>query len=172
MSGDGLVYGHAYSLLDVVDNVAGTGIDLVQLRNPWGSGEWTGDWSDNSPKWRQYPQVKAALHEVARDDGIFWMEKKDFCDRYDSIFVCLSAEAIAERQKWRSKQASTQPALFTSSHARSQYALNFDPTASPHRPIPEIYPLLRRPESRRNGPKVLPSFPPTAWMLRSQSGPS
>ena len=104
VSGDGLVYGHAYSLLEISDNVAGTGIDLVQLRNPWGSGEWTGDWSDNSVKWQQYPQVKAALHEVAKEDGMFWMEKTDFFGRFDSIFVCLSTEAIAERQKWRGKQ--------------------------------------------------------------------
>ena len=34
--------GHAYSLLEVADDVCGTGIDLVQLRNPWSGGEWKG----------------------------------------------------------------------------------------------------------------------------------
>lgn len=29
---------------------------LVQLRNPWGKGEWAGDWSDSSYKWTD--QVK------------------------------------------------------------------------------------------------------------------
>ena len=24
---------------------------LVKLRNPWGKGEWKGDWSDDSYKW-------------------------------------------------------------------------------------------------------------------------
>lgn len=24
---------------------------LVKLRNPWGKGEWKGDWSDESYKW-------------------------------------------------------------------------------------------------------------------------
>lgn len=24
---------------------------LVKLRNPWGKGEWRGDWSDDSYKW-------------------------------------------------------------------------------------------------------------------------
>jgi len=26
---------------------------LVCLRNPWGSSEWTGDWSDESEKWNK-----------------------------------------------------------------------------------------------------------------------
>lgn len=26
-------------------------------RNPWGSMEWTGDWSDNSPLWTEEMQV-------------------------------------------------------------------------------------------------------------------
>jgi len=26
------------------------------MRNPWGTGEWTGDWSDKSKKWT--PQLK------------------------------------------------------------------------------------------------------------------
>jgi len=29
---------------------------LVELRNPWGSGEWTGAYSDNSPEWT--PELK------------------------------------------------------------------------------------------------------------------
>lgn len=27
-------------------------VNLCQLRNPWGHGEWTGDWSDKSDKWK------------------------------------------------------------------------------------------------------------------------
>jgi hypothetical protein len=40
----GIVKGHAYSLLDVIEI---DGNRLVQLRNPWGNdAEWKGDWGD------------------------------------------------------------------------------------------------------------------------------
>jgi hypothetical protein len=33
---DGIVDNHAYSVIDCVNNAAGTGMDLIQVRNPWG----------------------------------------------------------------------------------------------------------------------------------------
>jgi hypothetical protein len=33
---DGVVDNHAYSIIDVLNNVAGTNIDLILVRNPWG----------------------------------------------------------------------------------------------------------------------------------------
>ena len=44
---NGLVAGHVYSLLRVVD---AWGNRLVCLRNPWGSDEWTGKYSDQNKK--------------------------------------------------------------------------------------------------------------------------
>jgi len=49
-SEDGIVFGHAYSVIDIKD------IDnnrLIKLRNPHGnrSAEWKGDWSDGSLLW-------------------------------------------------------------------------------------------------------------------------
>jgi len=102
---DGIVYGHAYSLLNVEDDIAGTGIDLVQLRNPWGTGEMTGGWSDHSPLWDRHPKVRDAVGHVAEDDGTFWLSKEDFFRMFDTVEVCLSAEAVAERQKYRDQQA-------------------------------------------------------------------
>ena len=49
----GVVSGHAYSLIsihEVYDENENT-IQLLRLRNPWGTGEWTGDWSDQSDLW-------------------------------------------------------------------------------------------------------------------------
>jgi hypothetical protein len=47
-SNTGIVQGHAYSILKFVkvDN-----LKLVCVRNPWGQGEWKGDWSDDSELW-------------------------------------------------------------------------------------------------------------------------
>ncbi len=41
--------GHAYSLLSTTK--INSGERLIQIRNPFGSFEWNGDWSDKSSKW-------------------------------------------------------------------------------------------------------------------------
>eukprot|EP00403_Amphidinium_massartii_P011902 CAMPEP_0178421224 /NCGR_PEP_ID=MMETSP0689_2-20121128/26538_1 /TAXON_ID=160604 /ORGANISM="Amphidinium massartii, Strain CS-259" /LENGTH=617 /DNA_ID=CAMNT_0020042731 /DNA_START=189 /DNA_END=2042 /DNA_ORIENTATION=- len=83
---DGLVEGHAYSIIRVVE------IDnhkLVCLRNPWGGHvEWSGAWSDGDEKWRLYPNVAARIRPEFGDDGRFWMSWEDFSDIYNSINVC------------------------------------------------------------------------------------
>ena len=50
-SSRGIIHGHAYSVLQVQE-VAG--FRLLQLRNPWHQGEWTGDWSDKSELWKKH----------------------------------------------------------------------------------------------------------------------
>eukprot|EP00299_Pterocystis_sp_00344_P019612 c9706_g3_i1.p1 GENE.c9706_g3_i1~~c9706_g3_i1.p1 ORF type:complete len:477 (-),score=94.08 c9706_g3_i1:47-1477(-) len=82
---DGLVEGHAYSLLQVKEV---DGFRLIQLRNPWGSFEWNGDWSDTSDKWIRHPNVKNFLNMKGEDDGAFWMSYSDFLETYNSIAVC------------------------------------------------------------------------------------
>ena len=71
--------GHAYSVVAIKEI---DGFKLVKLRNPWGRFEWKGNWSDNSPLWRQYPKVAKAVDFAAADDGMFWMDFKDFCQYY------------------------------------------------------------------------------------------
>ena len=46
----GLVPGHAYSVIQIKEAL---GHQLVNIRNPWGSFEWDGDWSDKSSLWTQ-----------------------------------------------------------------------------------------------------------------------
>jgi calpain-15 len=54
----GLSYHHAYALLSVHNekDKDGNHLKLLQIRNPWGRGEWTGDWGDDSNLW--YPELK------------------------------------------------------------------------------------------------------------------
>lgn len=48
----GVVNGHAYTFLNATYlNFQGNQVRIVQLRNPWGKGEFTGKWSDNDPNW-------------------------------------------------------------------------------------------------------------------------
>jgi len=54
----GLITDHAYSLLEAVQ--AGP-FRLLKLRNPWGRGGWTGDYSRSSdPLWT--PALRSACH--------------------------------------------------------------------------------------------------------------
>ncbi len=84
-SPDGIIQGHAYSLLEVNEF---ENEKLLRLRNPHGSSgaEWTGDWSDGCPKWTE--AAKAKLAYVNQDDGIFWMNLGDFCDQYANLYIC------------------------------------------------------------------------------------
>merc|ERR1712048_712575 len=84
----GVVQGHAYTILSVVQNVAGSQKDMLQLRNPWGSGEWKGDWSDKSDMWSKHPDIKQALDPEFAEDGTFWIEAHDFFRNYSSVMVC------------------------------------------------------------------------------------
>merc|ERR1719506_1029834 len=70
----GIVQGHAYSILRV-EEVDGN--RLLQVRNPWGSTEWKGKWSDgDTVSWTQRMQKKLAFEKA--DNGTFWMSLEDF----------------------------------------------------------------------------------------------
>lgn len=90
-STDGLVDNHAYSVIESHDNVAGTGIGLLKVRNPWGRGEIEdGEFDDDGPGWDRYPQIKRLLNPVVADDGIFWVTKKEFFQYYETIYLSAS----------------------------------------------------------------------------------
>lgn len=106
LEGEGLAAGHAYSILSAVDvtdtpqvgfgdlkvdmNVTGGAkhFKLVKLRNPWGTFEWKGDWSDKSPLWKKHPHIAKKLKFEDADDGCFWMTYEDFSQIYTRINVC------------------------------------------------------------------------------------
>lgn len=111
----GLIGGHAYTVLRVefVDpsgggflGIGGAEKDeylkMIQLRNPWGKGEWEGDFSDNSKKWNEFPNVKKALADDANaksggdNDGIFWMLWDDFIVHYNNVEVCDRKQSLKD----------------------------------------------------------------------------
>jgi hypothetical protein len=51
----GLVTGHAYSILRVeyLEISDSETERFIKLRNPWGSGEWKGKWSDGDQRWKK-----------------------------------------------------------------------------------------------------------------------
>jgi hypothetical protein len=116
-SGLGIVEGHAYSVLDCqeIDK-----FQLIQLRNPWGSSEWKGDWSDNDKKRWTNKRVKTVNERqkaknrnplgADEDDGAFWMNINDFINNYSSISLVRVYEAPTWRKttitgSWKGKNA-------------------------------------------------------------------
>ena len=85
---NGLVPGHAYTLLGVKEVNTNSGREkLVHIRNPWGNGEWSGDWCDTSRKWTA--DIKQQCGFVKNtNDGSFWMSYKDFITYYLVIGIC------------------------------------------------------------------------------------
>jgi len=93
---DGLHTGHAYSILEVrsvntgILGIGGETFKMVKVRNPWGTGEWTGDWGDNSPLWTKHTSVMKACNHNPKgdtDDGAFWMSWEDYIANWEKIGV-------------------------------------------------------------------------------------
>lgn len=84
----GLRSGHAYAILRVKELEGNSKtFRMIQIRNPWGTGEWTGDWGDNSSKWKEYPKIAESCNFSNEDDGAFWMCYEDFLKYWTSIGI-------------------------------------------------------------------------------------
>ena len=91
---------------------AGDKCRLVQIRNPWASGEWVGDWHDDDEKWNAIkargriengffvfiffrtsfrpliePDQKAKYHS-SDDDGCFWMSWDSWTHEFETLDIC------------------------------------------------------------------------------------
>ena len=77
---NGLVPGHAYTIIKVQEfNTSYGKAKLVNIRNPWGNGEWSGEWNDSSSRWNN---VNGGRPTAKKNDGSFWMSIEDFCKYY------------------------------------------------------------------------------------------
>ncbi|XP_073995034.1 calpain-A-like isoform X3 [Rhodnius prolixus] len=90
----GLITGHAYSVTKVqyveVDTPTLSGwFPLVRIRNPWGTGEWNGAWSDNWPEWNHISEkTKKELEMQPQIDGEFWISYTDFLQYFHRLCIC------------------------------------------------------------------------------------
>lgn len=74
---NGIVYGHAFAILSVHRiELDGEEKRFVELRNPWGHGEWNGRWSDKSDLWTDEAKEKLGWNDA--NDGSFFMEWCDY----------------------------------------------------------------------------------------------
>jgi calpain-15 len=99
----GIVAGHAYTIKAAVQiRSQGQEFRMLQLRNPWGSFEWDGAWSDKSSMWADHPSVSKACKRVGivtdAEDGLFWMEMGDFVRYYAHVDVCYRKVGTGDHQ--------------------------------------------------------------------------
>ncbi|XP_058243708.1 calpain-1 catalytic subunit-like isoform X1 [Hemibagrus wyckioides] len=86
---NGIVQGHAYTITGVTKLKAqGKLVKLVRVLNPWGKGEWKGDWSDKSRLWNDVSKQDRDSWLEEKNNGEFWMSMEDFCRCYDELDIC------------------------------------------------------------------------------------
>jgi hypothetical protein len=97
LTSKGLSPGHAYGILGSKEI---DGIKLVKMMNPWGKkrGEWTGDWSDESPLWTKRMKAKAGTFFEPGDDGIFILTVLDFTKNFKSLYVSSFDDMISYKK--------------------------------------------------------------------------
>lgn len=99
----GLVLGHAYGITAVKkvrlgEKLLKTGgmsrLFMVRMRNPWGTTDWTGAWSQRSEQWQQLSRTeREKMGLIVRDVGEFWMDFEDFCHHFTDVVVCRLVES-------------------------------------------------------------------------------
>ncbi|KAM4611383.1 calpain-5 [Polymixia lowei] len=98
----GLVRGHAYGITAVkkvrpgeklLNKCGPSRLFMVRMRNPWGTTDWTGAWSQGSQQWLQMGRAeREKMGLTVRDVGEFWMEFQDFCQYFTDVVVCQREE--------------------------------------------------------------------------------
>uniref|UniRef100_A0A023FKC9 Putative calpain-b n=1 Tax=Amblyomma cajennense TaxID=34607 RepID=A0A023FKC9_AMBCJ len=82
---------HEYSITGATTVLVEEGreVNLIRLRNPWGSGEWSGPWSDKSDKWEKISEkTRQELELVVSDDGEFWISESPFLKHFNLVDFC------------------------------------------------------------------------------------
>eukprot|EP00300_Choanocystis_sp_HF-7_P015886 c19216_g1_i1.p1 GENE.c19216_g1_i1~~c19216_g1_i1.p1 ORF type:complete len:908 (+),score=177.18 c19216_g1_i1:126-2726(+) len=91
ISSSGIVFEHAYIILEVVE---AAGHQLLKLRNPWGRQQWKGQWGPGSKAWQTDAgkAIIAAMSKSARtehvDGGTFWIDFSNFCEYFEILHYC------------------------------------------------------------------------------------
>jgi len=78
----GLVGGHVYSVLRIVE---ACGVKLICCRNPWGTGEWKGKYSDDNKDGEWTAELTEATGWTNENNGQFWMSIQDFVDNSGGV---------------------------------------------------------------------------------------
>lgn len=75
----------------------------MQVRNPWGSFEWKGDWSDKSEMWTE--ELREQCQVSIENDGKFWMPWANFPNHFATVQIIkymddFQLSNISHEGKW------------------------------------------------------------------------
>eukprot|EP00743_Colponemidia_sp_Colp-15_P008827 GILK01009634.1.p1 GENE.GILK01009634.1~~GILK01009634.1.p1 ORF type:complete len:645 (+),score=97.49 GILK01009634.1:109-2043(+) len=89
---NGIVARHGYTICKLAEENLGESSEKVRLlclRNSWGKRDWNGDWSNGSPLWDSYPEIRANLcpSEDMTEHGLFWMSYDDFISNFEVVYT-------------------------------------------------------------------------------------
>lgn len=84
----GIIQNHGYQLNNLY-SVKNPDECLVQLRNPWGSNSYSGDWCNTSNKWTPALKKQVNFEQTAEDAGLCYMPFSLFLSlfHYTSLIV-------------------------------------------------------------------------------------
>lgn len=88
---NGIIGGHAYSLIDA--HTLSNGVKLLRIRNPWGNSEWTGEWCDADFAANK-SQFASEVGFVSKNDGDFFMTVDDFKIHFPQFGWTVGAEGL------------------------------------------------------------------------------
>lgn len=92
---DGIIGNHCYTVLSTHEVMkGGKTFKIIKIRNPWGSMEWNGNWSDHSPMWTD--DLRTQVGSCIGDDGIFCIALEDFIRCFSATNICKFEDDIAE----------------------------------------------------------------------------
>jgi len=92
-SSNGVVGGHAYSIIDhvILEGRRGEEVKLVMIRNPWGEEGFTGRWSDDASEWteahKDAVEKQTGFRPRSNNEGIFFMDLDEFHETFSETQI-------------------------------------------------------------------------------------
>ena len=104
----GLLNNHTYCLRSAYEKpIFEDKVKLLKLNNPFGKGEWNGEWSDNSDKWNDETKELFQFGEK-KDDGEFYISYEDFIQYFSDVAICVPYKPFLSRSFKIQKEETSQ----------------------------------------------------------------
>lgn len=97
----GIANSHSYSIISAFKM---NGHNMLMIRNPWGSTDYSIDWNSEDPNWNLADNIDHVPYDVdprtSNEDGIFFVEDKDFMPCFEGFQVGVYREDEGYANNW------------------------------------------------------------------------